>query len=83
VKKNRLITVVCALATLLTAGVAKAGTLDAGTAMPLMTTLTSANQIVVVKHIFPVGYYNKETFSCGAQMVNRSEGTTKIKCLFG
>ena len=69
VKKNRLITVVCALATLLTAGVAKAGTLDAGTAMPLMTTLTSANQIVVVKHIFSVGYYNKETFSCGTQMV--------------
>ena len=50
------------------AGTAGAGTLDYSTAMPHTTTLTSANQIVVVKHIFAVGYYNKETFSCGTRM---------------
>lgn len=51
------------------AGPTWAGTLDASTAMPHTTTLTTANQVVVVKHIFAVGYYNKETFSCGARMV--------------
>jgi hypothetical protein len=37
--------------------------------MPHLTTLTAANQVVVVKHIFTVRYDNKETFSCGARMV--------------
>ena len=67
-KKNRSIKVVCALATLLTPGVTSAATLDASGADPNTTTLTSANQIVVVKHIFPVSYYNKETFSCGIKV---------------
>jgi hypothetical protein len=66
--------IVCVVAALLTASAASAGTLDASTAMPHTTTLTSANQTVAVKHIFAVGYYNKETFSCGIK-VEFSDGS--------
>lgn len=76
-KKNRLIKVVCALATLLAAGVTSAGTLDGSTTKPPTTTLTAANQIVVVEHIFSVGYYNNETFSCGIKVESSDRSPAK------
>lgn len=61
-------------ATLFGQGAALAGTLDASTAMPHVSTLSDENPAVTVKHIFAVGYYNNEKFSCGARMTS-SDGT--------
>ncbi len=49
-------------------GTAHAATLLDNSAVPAMTTLTSPNQVVVVKHLFPVKYFNNETASCGIRM---------------
>jgi hypothetical protein len=62
------------IAATLAAGVASAATINASSAMPNSTVLTTANQVVIVKHIFGVHYYNNEKFSCGAKM-EFSDGT--------
>lgn len=61
-------------AALLCAGTAAAGTIDASTAMPHVSTLSADNKVITVKHIFAVGYYNNEKFSCGARLES-SDGT--------
>jgi hypothetical protein len=61
-------------AILLAIGSAAAGTLDASTAMPHVSTLPADNTGITVKHIFAVGYYNNEKFSCGVRMES-SDGT--------
>lgn len=58
----------------LTANGASAGTLDAATAQPHVATLSIQTPVIAVKHIFAVGYYNNETFSCGIRM-EFSDGT--------
>lgn len=62
------------LSALLLVGTASAGTLDAATAMPHVSVLAANNAPITVKHIFAVGYYNNEAFSCGARMES-SDGT--------
>lgn len=62
-----------AIALLMTNG-ASAGTLDASTAQPHVATLSIQTPVIAVKHIFAVGYYNNETFSCGIRM-EFSDGT--------
>lgn len=73
-KKFALHTFCCLTAVVLAMGNASAGTLDAATAMPHVSTLDAGNAPITVKHIFAVGYYNNEAFSCGARM-EFSDGT--------
>ncbi|MBC7608794.1 MAG: hypothetical protein H7228_04320 [Polaromonas sp.] len=73
--KNFIIKTLCCLSgALLTAVSAGAGTLDGATAMPHLSVLAADNAPIIVKHIFAVGYYNNEAFSCGARMES-SDGT--------
>ena len=67
-------TLCCMTWALLAGGSAGAGTLDAATAMPHVSSLAAGNAPITVKHIFAVGYYNNEIFSCGARM-EFSDGT--------
>ena len=73
--KNFIFKTLCCLSgALLTAVGAGAGTLDGATAMPHLSVLAADNAPIIVKHIFSVGYYNNEAFSCGARMES-SDGT--------
>ncbi|MDB5966597.1 MAG: hypothetical protein JWQ72_3097 [Polaromonas sp.] len=73
--KILLLKILCCLsAAVLGAGTAGAGTLDAATAMPHVSVLGANGAPITVKHIFAVGYYNNEAFSCGIRLES-SDGT--------
>jgi len=60
----------CALAAvaMLSAGAAVAGSIDASTALPSVSTLSANSSVIAVKHIFDISYIGNDQASCGARL---------------